>query len=453
MAERKLVSTIAPEKVHETLGKYILADGFDMVLDLEKSKGAYLHDSRTGKDFLDFFTFFASSPVGLNHPRLTDPAFVEKLGRVAINKPSNSDLYTTEMAEFVDTFGRLAAHPKLKHLFFISGGALAVENALKTAFDWKVRKNIAAGVNTPDMADDEVKGSQIIHFQQAFHGRSGYTLSVTNTFDPRKTQYFPKFDWPRILNPKAKFPLEGENLAATEKAEREALQQIDKAIADNPNDIAAILIEPIQGEGGDNHFRPEFFQALRRIADEQDILLILDEIQTGMGMTGTMWTFEQLGFVPDIACFGKKAQICGIMASDRIMEVEDNVFVVSSRINSTWGGNLVDMVRCQRYIEVIVEENLVENAASMGKRFLDGIGGIANDSGGKISNVRGRGLMSAFDLPTSEMRDGLLGRLAGYGVMALSAGPLAVRFRPPLNVLSTEVDTALEAIAKAAKEL
>ncbi|MCK4513009.1 aminotransferase class III-fold pyridoxal phosphate-dependent enzyme, partial [bacterium] len=129
---------MAPEKVHETLGKYILADGFDMVLDLEKSKGAYLHDSRTGKDFLDFFTFFASSPIGLNHPRLTDPAFVEKLGRVAINKPSNSDLYTTEMAEFVDTFGRFAAHPKLKHLFFISGGALAVENALKTAFDWKV---------------------------------------------------------------------------------------------------------------------------------------------------------------------------------------------------------------------------------------------------------------------------------------------------------------------------
>ncbi|MCD4690376.1 L-lysine 6-transaminase, partial [bacterium] len=396
MAANRFVSAVAPDKVHATIGKRMLADGFDIVMDLEKSKGAYIHDSKSGKDYLDFFTCFASSPIGFNHPRLTEASFVEKLGRAAVNKPSNSDLYTTEMAEFVDTFGEIAVPPEMKHLFFISGGALAVENALKTAFDWKVRKNMAAGINRADTPEHELKGMKVLHFQQAFHGRTGYTLALTNTFDPRKTQYFPKFDWPRVLNPKAAFPLEGDNLAATEKRELESLAQIRSAISENPNDIACILIEPIQGEGGDNHFRPEFMQALRKIADESDILLAFDEVQTGLGMTGTMWCYQQLGMVPDIVCFGKKAQVCGIMVTDRIDDIDDNVFSMSSRINSTWGGNLIDMIRCQRYLEVIHEDGLVANASAMGTRFLDGLHAIAGTTEGAMSNVRGRGLMCAY---------------------------------------------------------
>ncbi len=453
MAENRFVSRVAPDKVHATVGKLMLADGFDIVLDLEKSHGAYLHDSKSGKDYLDFFTCFASSPIGFNHPKLTESSFIERLGRVAVNKPSNSDLYTAEMAEFVDTFGSLAVPDEMKHLFFISGGALAVENALKTAFDWKVRKNMANGVNASDAPESELKGMMALHFQQAFHGRTGYTLALTNTFDPRKTQYFPKFDWPRVLNPKAKFPLEGENLEATEKLERESLAQIEKALADHPNDIACIVIEPIQGEGGDNHFRPEFMQALRKLADENEVLLVFDEVQTGMGLTGTMWCYQQFGMAPDIACFGKKTQVCGIMAGERIDEVKDNVFTVSSRINSTWGGNLVDMVRCQRYLEIIDEEGMVENAASMGRRFTDGLGTIAGATGGTISNVRGRGLMCAFDLPTTDVRNVLLDRMRSHDLMALPAGPIAVRFRPPLNVTAAEIDAALSAIESASKEI
>jgi len=453
MAENKFVSAIAPEKVHSTIGKLMLADGMDIVMDLENSRGAYLRDSKSGKDYLDFFTCFASSPIGFNHPRLTEPEFITKLGRAAVNKPSNSDLYTTEMAEFVETFGRIAVPAEMKHLFFISGGGLAVENALKTAFDWKVRKNIAAGVNSADAPDSELKGMKAIHFKQAFHGRTGYTLTLTNTFDPRKTQFFPKFEWPRVNNPMASYPLEGENLAATEKREAEALAQIEKAFADNPNDIACMVIEPIQGEGGDNHFRPEFMQALSKLAKKNDALLVFDEVQTGLGLTGTMWCYQQLGMTPDIVCFGKKTQICGIMATDRIDEVKDNVFVVSSRINSTWGGNLIDMVRCQRYLEVIEEDGLVANAETMGRRFRKGLEAIAAASGGKITNVRGRGLMCAFDLPTTEIRDDLLGKMRGRLLMALPAGPIAVRFRPPLNVTADEIDTALAAIEASAKEI
>jgi L-lysine 6-transaminase len=446
-------ATVTPDKVHETIGAHMLADGFDVVLDLEKSKGTRLYDSRSGRHYLDFFTCFASSPVGFNHPRVAEPSFVEKLGRVSVNKPSNSDLYTVEMAEFVETFGNLAAPEELPNLFFISGGALAVENALKTAFDWKIRKNIESGVNTLDKPEWELKGTKVIHFQQCFHGRTGYTLSMTNTFDPRKTQYFPKFQWPRVVNPKVRFPLEGENLESVVESEKKSVGQIQEALEQNSHDIAAIIIEPIQGEGGDNHFRPEFLQELRRIADDNDVMLIFDEVQSGMGLTGTMWAYQQMGMIPDIVAFGKKTQVCGIMVSERVREAKDNVFEISSRINSTWGGNLTDMVRCQRYLEIIDDEKLVENAASEGKRLLEGLRSTPANSGDKISNVRGRGLMCAFDLETTKTRNSFLSRLRENGTMALPCGEKTVRFRPPLNVSSDEIDEALEAVEKSAGEL
>ena len=322
-----------------TLAKHMLVDGFDIVIDLRKSKGSWIVDAKTGKRYLDFFTFVASSPVGLNHPKLTTSSFLEKLARVSVNKPSNSDIYTAEQADFVETFARVAIPPYLPHAFFVEGGALGVENTLKAAFDWKVRKNFARGYK-------EERGKQIIHFRQSFHGRTGYTLSLTNT-DPVKTDFYPKFTWPRVLNPALRFPLNEENLAKVVQDEQTSLNQIKEAFRSNKDDIAAIIIEPIQGEGGDNHFRPEFFRELRRLADENEALLILDEVQTGIAMTGKMWAHQH--FVePDMIAFGKKMQVCGFLCGKRIEEVKDNVFTVSSRLNSTWGGNLTDMVRAQR---------------------------------------------------------------------------------------------------------
>ena len=336
---------IKPAEVHKTLGKYMLTDGFDLVLDLRKSKGCQIYDSKNNRHVLDCFSFFASAPLGCNHPKLTTSEFIKKIGEIAVNKPANSDIYTAEMAEFVDSFAKHAVPSYFKHLFFVSGGALAVENGLKTAFDWKIRKNI-------EQDKSEKLGTQVIHFKEAFHGRTGYTLSMTNTFNLNKTKYFTKFNWPRILNPKIVFPLDENNLAKVEGLEKQAVSEIEKAIAGNPDDIAALIIEPVQGEGGDNHFRKEFFLELRRLCDEHEMMFILDEIQTGVGLTGKMWAHEHFDFKPDILAFGKKTQVCGIMVNNRVDELSDNVFNVSSRLNSTWGGNLVDMVRCQKYLEV-----------------------------------------------------------------------------------------------------
>ena len=303
---------VVPTEVHTTLAKHMLVDGFDLVVDLKRSQGVYLYDSRYNKKYLDFFTFFASGSVGLNHPKMSSPEFLERLGYVAVNKVSNSDAYTVEMAEFVETFARIAQPEYLPYVFFVDGGALAVENAIKTAFDWKVRKNFIKGYT-------EERGRQVIHFRRAFHGRSGYTLSLTNT-DPTKTNYFPKFRWPRIHNPVIEFPLNKESIARVQKAESVAIQQIKQAIINNPDDIAAMIIEPIQCEGGDNYFRKEFFTQLRTICDESDILLIFDEVQTGVGITGKMWAHEHY-VKPDLMSFGKKTQVCGFACSRRIDDV------------------------------------------------------------------------------------------------------------------------------------
>lgn len=428
-----------PKDVHKTLSKYMLADGFDLVLDLKKSYGCRVYDSKSKKNFLDGFSFFASAPLGCNHPKLTTKEFINKIGNVSINKPTNSDLYTVEMAEFVDSFVRYAMPDNFKHLFFISGGALAIENGLKTAFDWKTRKNIEKGLG-------DTLGKQVIHFKEAFHGRSGYTLSLTNTFNIDKIRYFTKFNWPRIINPKITFPLNNENTKNVENLEKKAISEINKAILENPNDIAALIIEPIQGEGGDNHFREEFFIELRKICDESEIMFILDEIQSGVGLTGKMWAYEHFDFKPDIVAFGKKTQVCGIMVNNRVDEIEDNVFKVSSRLNSTWGGNLTDMVRCQKYLEVIVEENLVENARIQGKRLLSGLEELGDKYSHIISNVRGRGLMCAFDLKTPEKRDELRKKLYSNGLIVLGCGENTIRFRPALIISEEEVDEALDII-------
>ena len=439
-----MMKRIPASKVRSTIANHMLADGFNLVLDLRNSHGSIIHDSDNGRDYLDLFSFFASAPLGMNHPDLCTAEFKEHVADVAINKPSNSDFYTEEMAVFVETFANTVVPDSHPYLFFISGGGLAVENALKTAFDWKVRKNLAAGRG-------EI-GSQVIHFAKSFHGRTGYTLSLTNTADPRKYMYFPRFDWPRIDPPSVIFPLD-EHLDEVLEAEKKALAQIDQAIRERGHDIACLIIEPIQGEGGDNHFRPEFLQAIRDRADKHEFMLIFDEVQSGMGLTGEWWAWQSIGVAPDIFCFGKKSQVCGIACSRRVDEVENNVFHESSRLNSTWGGNLVDMVRCTRYLEIMVDEDILENVRKVSGILMDGLRELASRFPGKVTNVRGLGLMCAFDLPDGELRGAALSKILEYGAIALPCGDRSIRFRPPLNITEEEMLSGLDIITRALGDL
>lgn len=438
--------------VHKIISKNMLADGKSIVFDMEKSHGAYFVDELSGREYIDFFTFFASNPIGYNHPKLKDASFLEKLTLSAIHKPSNSDIYTTFMAEFVNTFNQVAMPDSMPHLFLVSGGSLAVENGLKAAFDWKVRKNLDQ-IKKTSGTDKELElyhglGSKVIHFKEAFHGRSGYTLSLTNTSDPRKHMYFPKFDWPRIINPKLRFPISDQILEQVKKIEEIAYTQIEMAVNHYKGDIAALIIEPIQGEGGDNYFRTEFLKTLRKLADKHEFLLIFDEIQSGLGITGKMWAYQLYDVEPDILVFGKKTHVCGIMAGKRIEEVKNNVFEESSRISTTFGGNLVDMVRCTRILKIIEEENLLKNVTRMGEKMLNGLDAIAAESGEVISNVRGKGLMLAFDLPDQEKRDTMLDQMFENNLLAIKSGHRSIRFRGMLDTPGEVADQALEIIAK-----
>ena len=424
------VITVSANTVFPTLKSNILVDGFHLVIDLQKSHGCVMVDALEGKEYLDCYGYFATLPVGHNHPKMRDEGFLASLMTAAISNPANSDVYSREFAAFVKTFREIAVPDEFCHLFFIAGGALAVENAMKAAFDWKAQRNRAKSIDGG--------ADKILHFREAFHGRSGYTLSVTNT-DQLKIRDFPKFDWPRVSNPTMHFPVDDSAIAA---GEERSVREIEAAFAKDPHGIAGILIEPIQCEGGDNHFRPEFLRRLRALADEYNALLIFDEVQTGMGVTGSMWAFQQLGVVPDIVAFGKKTQVCGIMSTDRIDEVEDNVFKVSGRINSTWGGNLVDMVRCAWYLKIIEEEDLVENAARVGGMFKDALAKLQEEFP-VVSNVRGRGLVIGFDLPDGDSRDEFRGHCWEAGFATLACGDRTVRFRPPLIFTEADVNQAM----------
>ncbi len=431
-------------EILDILKKYILADGFKFTIDLEKSHDCYIYDSLNNREILDFFSYFATNALGHNHPdMLGDQHFKKELTIAALENPSNSDFYTRQYAEFLKTFARVAMPPPFKHVFFISGGALAVENALKVAMDWKVKKNFKKGYK-------EEKGHQVIHFKQAFHGRSGYTMSLTNS-KPVQTDYFATFKWPRIDNPKITFPLTEESLKKLIVQEQQSIEQIKKAVRDHKDDICAIIIEPIQSEGGDNHFRGEFLQALRTIADEEEILLIFDEVQNGVGLTGKFWAYQNFNVVPDILSFGKKMQTCGILSTGRIDEIEDNCFTTPGRINSTWGGNLADMVRATKILQIIEKDKLVENSHIMGTYLLSKLAELSSNR--KISNVRGRGLQCAFDLPTTQQRDELIKKALDNDLLILGAGSHSIRVRPALVINEHHIDEGISILDQSLKEL
>ena len=200
-----------------------------------------------------------------------------------------------------------------------------------------------------------------------------------------------------------------------------------------------------------HHFRESFFRQLRKLADEHEFLLIYDEVQTGVGLTGKMWAHQHYGkdCRPDIISFGKKTQVCGMFAGARLDEVDGHVFKESSRINSTWGGNLVDMVRFTLYLEIIEQENLIDQVMENGAYLRQGLESLQANHNAIVSNAHNRGLFGAFDLPSTNERDKMLGLIAEEGALMLGCGYTSIRFRPHLNISKSEIDQGLAMINRA----
>lgn len=404
-------------KIHETIGRHVLIDDNALVVDLKNSHGSWFVDAVTGRKYLDCFSQYASMPLGWNHPDVLKQ--IDKFEPSAlIHKVANSDILSTPYADFVETFERFAQD--FQYFYFVDGGTLGCENALKAAFDYRSQKY--------NLKDNEM---DVIHLQHAFHGRSGYMLSSTNT-TPDKTDRYPKFTWTRITCPDA---------SLDQNLESESLEQAEKAL--QKGNVACIILEPILSEGGDIHLRPSFLGNIRRLADQYDALLIFDEVQTAM-MTGKFWAYQHFGICPDMVCFGKKLQVCGFCCTKKIDEVKNNVFKVHSRINSTWGGNLVDMIRSTIFMKVIHENNLIDSANAVGEYFLNKLQCELSEP---ITNIRGRGLMIAFDLPSTEIRNTFLGNVSKE-VLVLKCGDKSIRLRPALTFSKEDADIATSVFKK-----
>lgn len=418
----------------------LLTDSYPMTWNLSKSSGSYLVHHQSGDKYLDFNCGFGSLPLGWNHPELTDAMKKETENEGLshfVNKPSNSDFYTDKYFAFIDKFKSKVVPKEYDYQFFGGDGAWAVTQAIKVAHDWKLRKY------------PHLESATVMYFEQAFHGRDGYSLSLTNT-DPIKTINFPKFnDWVRI-------PLDVNH-------ENESLtyimsQLIAHTNQNGVNDISAMIIEPIQCEGGDRHLSKAFLESLQDICQKHDILLCLDEVQTGFYTTGKPWCFEHFDLEPDIVSFSKKTQQGGIFAnSRRLDEVEDHCFKLSSRINSTWGGNLVDMIRCSHIIDIVHKDNLQQNAKQMGDRWKNIMNQVDWEliaPKNAVTNIRGRGLIMSFDYENGPTRDRLLDVMRKkHNMLALGCGEKTVRFRPTLSVSSDEIDDCVERTIKSVAEL
>ena len=326
---------------------------------IRKIHGSWLRDAASGPSISIPFVLPRRTVGSIT--RACSEETQARLARRRRPRP-NSTIHSTR--RFVDTLARSAAPPELPHYFFIDGGALAIGNALKTAFDWKVRKNLAAGRGE--------RGTKVLHLESAFHGRSGYTMSLTNT-DPRKTDHYPKFDWPRIPAPKMTFPFEGANVAATEQLEQQTFAAADAASRGGARNRRH-HVEPIRARR-----RQPLPSALFQKCDRWPTSRRppqLRRVQTGLGFTGA-WG------VPAPRHPAGHPLLREEDAGRRHLRLEarrrgrGNVFQQSGRINSTWGGSLVDMVRCKRLLEIIVNEKLIENAAARGAELLDGLVAIS----------------------------------------------------------------------------
>lgn len=434
--------TTGPASDLETLESTLVGDFAPMLVDYAACRGSYLRDELTGNDVLDMGMFFSSSPLGHNPDCLTTDTARLRLAEAARIKPSNPDFASRTLADFVAVFRRIMMPVDMPHLFLIDGGALAVENALKVAFDWKAQKLGVAGAD-PDPQ------LTVLHLERAFHGRSGYTMSLTNT-DPTKISLFPKFDWPRVFAPalgEEGGKVGDETNGELSAAENEALARIEAVLVEQAERIACFVYEPIQGEGGDRHLGAAFLRRVEELCREHDVLTVADEVQMGGGLTGVRWTHETMGLTPDLICFGKKTQVCGVIGGRRVDEVPENAFVASGRISSTWGGSLVDMVRFGLLYEEIERNDLMARAADMDSVLRAGLERVVASSNGLYSAPRSRGLVGAISCVDGDLRDAVLrSALADEHCLLLPCGTRSIRWRPSLTVTEEELHRSFEVV-------
>lgn len=389
--------------------------------------------------------------MGYNNPHLIETMKSDAVVNTLVNRPALGNFPPTDWAEVLRS-GILKVAPKgLDQVFTAMAGSDANETAYKAAFMWK-RQQQRGGAHV-EFTEEELTSSMnnqspgaselsIMSFKTAFHGRLFGSLSTTRSKPIHKLD-IPAFDWPQATFPLLKYPLE-EHVEENRAAEQAALAEVEDLILNYRVPPCAVIVEPIQSEGGDNHASPAFFRGLREVTKKHGVLLIVDEVQTGVGATGKFWAHDHwdLPTPPDMVTFSKKAQTAGYYFGNP--ELRPNK---PYRQFNTWMGDPARAILFRAIIEEIEQHDLVAQTARVGDYLYGKLAELAKKYPGQFDNLRGKGqgTFIAFDNPR---RDEFLKRAKSLGVNIGGSGASAVRLRPMLTFEEKHADILLDRLEK-----
>lgn len=418
--------------------------------DAQRSQGNYLVDV-DGNTLLDVYGHIAALPLGYNHPDLLHAWRSGRFDWCAGWRPSLGVAVPPEWVNVAESLMRVAP-AGMAHVFTVTTGAEAVENALKAAFvALAARQRAGAPARAEELAacmlnaQSRANAMKVISFTGGFHGRSLGSLSATRSKAIHKLD-FPAFDWPVVAFPANRFPL-SEHAAVNAEAEAASLAAVEACFLANPDNIAAVIVEPIQGEGGDRHASPEFFRGLRRLCTRHGAALIADEVQTGVGSTGRMWAHETWGVegAPDIVTFSKKMQLGGFYCRPAFMPAEP------LRIFNTWLGDPIRGAQAEVILEVIERDRLIEYSADVGARLVTRLEELQSAHPDVLAQARGQGTYAAIDVATAALRDRIVKAAQREGVELGGSGDRSLRFRPALVFGAHHTDELLERLERAVR--
>nr|OQO29140.1 4-aminobutyrate aminotransferase [Rachicladosporium sp. CCFEE 5018] len=425
----------------------------NMMCNYQDSFGNYIADV-DGNVLLDVYAQIASIPVGYSNPNLMQAAMSPQMISAIINRPAMGNFPQHDWAEILET-GMLRVAPKgLNQVLTATAGSDANELAYKAAFMWKAQQR--RGSYNADFSAEDIESSMnnqtpgspnmsILSFKTGFHGRLFGSLSTTRSKPIHKLD-IPAFDWPQASFPALKYPLE-DHVQENAKEEQRCLEEFEHVLTTFHSPPAAIIVEPIQSEGGDNHASPAFFQGLRAITKKHDVLMIVDEVQTGVGATGKFWAHDHwnLQDPPDMVTFSKKAQAAGYYFGNP--ELRPNK---PYRQFNTWLGDPARALLFRAIIDEIERLNLVENTATTGAYLYSGLESLAQKYPKEIQNLRGKG-QGTFIAWDSPRRDEVLKKAKGEGINIGGSGAMAVRLRPMLIFQKRHADILLEGLERVMK--
>ncbi|GAA5903431.1 4-aminobutyrate transaminase [Sporobolomyces salmoneus] len=432
-----------------------------VVADYAKSQGNYLVDV-DGNEMLDVFSQIASIAIGYNNPELLKLAKTDEFAIAAMNRPALGSFPNAEWSKTIHE-GLLSVAPKgTPHLFTQMCGSCANEGALKAAFmAYRARQRGETqqeGFSAEEMSSCMKNSSPgtpdlvALSFKSAFHGRLFGSLSLTRSKAIHKLD-IPAFDWPAVSFPKIKYPLD-EFEAENAESESRAIAEVEECIVEwkkKGKDVAALIVEPIQSEGGDNHASPNFFKALRTITREHGVYLIVDEVQTGVGATGTFWAHEKwnLHHPPDFVTFSKKAQAAGFY------HAAETRASLPYRNYNTWMGDPIRALQARSMISFIKSHDLVSHTASIGSELFSSLSSFSSRYPRIMQNLRGKneGTFISFDCDSPETRDRFVSEMRKVGVVMGGCGDRAVRLRPMLVFGKKQMDVLLEKMEGVLKQL